>query len=284
MVIVQLTGGLGNQLFQYAAAKALAIRNNAAVKLDISGFETDGLRNFELDRFSISASIASETEISRLKATTSFSRLIERWKPFPNRRFYKEPFFHFDPDFFRLRSPVYIKGYFQSEKYFKQIEPVLRREIILKNAFRPEVRQMAVKLKEHQSVAIHIRRGDYTKSAVNSYHGLLPLSYYREAIETIRSRVYEPKLYLFSDAPEMVKEALNLEEVQIISGTITNDHFEDLYLMSQCRHTIIANSSFSWWSAWLNDYEEKIVIAPTAWFNEGPRDTQDIIPERWLKI
>jgi hypothetical protein len=135
------------------------------------------------------------------------------------------------------------------------------------------------------TVSIHIRRGDFSKKAeTNLYHGILSSDYYKQAIEIISSKINSPKFYIFSDDINWAKENLIVPEAVYASGQISKTHFEDLYLMSQCHHNIIANSSFSWWGAWLNDNPEKIVIAPKNWFNKGPKDTQDIIPGDWIKI
>src|SRR5262249_30437902 len=135
------------------------------------------------------------------------------------------------------------------------------------------------------SVSVHIRRGDYYNSKETlRVHGILPEEYYRKAVNFItQNSSPSPRFFIFSDDAESAG-LIGIPSATIVSGKITTTHFEDFYLMQQCRHSIIANSSFSWWAAWLNDNREKVVIGPQNWFNEGPKDTQDLLPERWIRL
>ncbi|MEO6583297.1 MAG: alpha-1,2-fucosyltransferase [Ferruginibacter sp.] len=284
MIIVKIIGGLGNQLFQYAAAKALAEHHHTQVKADISDFENYTLRNFDLDYFNTSISIATNEEIQRCKAFTSVQRVKARLTPYPKKHFYKQPSFAFDSNFFSLQSNVYLQGYFQSEKYFSSIEKIIQQEFTLKQKLSPEVNQLSQELKNVSSVALHIRRGDYRNVEAAEVHGVVPITYYQEAIRFIKNKFNDVRFYIFSDDPGLAKKELNLTEAKIISGIYTKNHFEDLFLMSQCKHNIIANSSFSWWGAWLNANPDKIIIAPKNWFNKGPEDTEDLLPESWIKL
>ena len=139
-------------------------------------------------------------------------------------------------------------------------------------------------MKEHQSVSLHIRRGDYLAKISLQVLGLMPMEYYTKGIDYISSKKANTVYYIFSDDINWVKENLKIDNARFVSGNIAKTHIEDLYLMSQCKHHIIANSSFSWWGAWLNDDQDKIVIAPKQWFNKGPQDTQDLIPGTWIKM
>lgn len=285
MIIAKLAGGLGNQLFQYAAAKALALNRGVEVKLDISSYSADGLRKPELENFAADVTLASTEEINSRKAKNSFERLKSRLTPYPRKKFYKEPHFHFDENFFRLPGDVYIQGYFQSEEYFLSY----RSEIVQDFRLTADVdlRSLAATVAAvptAQSVAVHIRRGDYKDPALMQVHGLLPMTYYRQAIQLMKQKLTSPVFFLFSDDVQASLTDLQMPGIIPVSGYTTSNHLHDFYLMSQCRHNIIANSSFSWWAAWLNQHPDKIVIAPKAWFNKGPKDTYDLIPGSWLTI
>jgi len=199
---------------------------------------------------------------------------------------YTEPHYHFDKNFFKSKKKVFLKGGWQSEKYFKTYKNEIRDNSHLKDALVERVLEKSNSLRIENSVAVHIRRGDYLrKKIIYEWHGVMDKEYYAKAFELLHSKTKATKAYYFTDDVEWVSEnLLPLFDGEIISGNIAKSHYEDLYLMSQCKHNIIANSSFSWWGAWLNNNPEKIVIAPKKWFNKGPKDTQDLLPEKWIKI
>jgi hypothetical protein len=284
MIIARVTGGLGNQMFQYAAAKALAIQNGIDVKLDISEYLKDQLRNFDLFNLNVTASIASKNEIDQVKAFNSFGRIKSKLTSYKKRRFYKQPFFHFDDNFFNLGANVYIQGYFQSEKYFHSIKEIIINDFTLKKEVIGKVRELGTSLQNENSVSVHIRKGDYKNKETQKVHGVLPLDYYDQALKKIRSEIQNPHFYIFTDDSKWVEQNFKVSNATIISNHISFNHFEDLFLMSHCCHNIIANSSFSWWGAWLNQNKEKIVIAPENWFNKGPKDVHDLIPANWTKL
>lgn len=284
MIITKILGGLGNQLFQYAAGKALAVQNNTGLKLDLTAFDQYKLRNFELDRFKVSYTVASEEEIENYKATTPFQRIRSRFTPVSQKRFYKQPFFRFDPAFSSLRSPVYLQGYFQSEKYIAPVKESLRSELTFKEPPLPKIIAFAERLRSENSVSVHVRRGDYKNAESLRVHGVLPDAYYQSAVRHVQKHTGgKTTFYVFSDDAEAAKK-LRLPDAEIVSGRISQNHYEDFYLMQNCRHNVIANSSFSWWAAWLNNNPGKIVMAPQRWFNEGPKDTQDLLPESWIRL
>jgi hypothetical protein len=284
MIIVRILGGLGNQLFQYAAARSLAEQHNTIVKLDITGFKDYQLRNFDLRALGLPFEFATNDEIVKWKAKNSFQRIQSYLTPYGWRRFYKQPYFHYDTRFNKLGDNVYLQGFFQSEQYFLPIKSIVRKEYSIAEPLIQKVKALGTELKEQPSVALHIRRGDYKNEETLRYHGIVPTTYYQQAVQLVQSRIKNPQFYIFSDDAQWVKDNLKLEQATIVSGALSQTHFEDLYLMSQCRHNIIANSSFSWWGAWLNDHPEKIVIAPQKWFNEGPKDIQDLHPDGWIKL
>ena len=284
MIIIRVIGGLGNQLFQYAAARCLSELRNTEVKLDVTGFQNYQLRNFDLNALHTQITIAGTHEIDLLKAKGTFQRIQSYLTPYNKRTFYKQPYFHFDPHFYRLSGNVYLQGFFQSERYFQPFQPIIRREFRFKEEILKDVKTFGKYLSTQPSVAIHIRRGDYKDEKTLRYHGILSFDYYQRAIALIQQKLPTPHFFIFSDDGAWVKENLQLENSSIVSGVYSKNHFEDLYLMSKCQHNIIANSSFSWWGAWLNNNPDKIVIAPKQWFNEGPQDTQDLCPPDWIRL
>jgi hypothetical protein len=284
MILIQLKGGLGNQMFQYAAARALAAKHGIKVLLDATHYREDQLRNFDLLELNVAARLASSKEADEMRPNSPWQRVIARLTPSARKTYYKQPYYHFDPDFFRLGPRIYLQGYFQSERYFQPIKDVIRQELTFRNPMPANVQELAAQMRREASVSVHIRRGDYKNAETLRMHGMLPLSYYDEAVKGLQNDLPSPHFYIFTDDSRWVKENLDLPGATLVSGPVTHTHFEDLYLMQQCRHNIIANSSFSWWGAWLNDSPEKKVIAPKNWFNEGPKDTQDLIPASWKQI
>lgn len=291
MVIVQIKGGLGNQLFQYAAGKSLAVHNNTELKLDISAYENitenTTYRRFELPYFNIdNICIASHAEINQFKSQHLILKLFEKFlKLRHKRKVYKEGFFCMDTNFFKAISNIYLQGYWQSEKYFIQYEKDIRKSFTIQENFTQHLSIKATLIKNQPCIAVHIRRGDYVQPTLQEYHGLLDASYYKTAINYLLSIIPEAKLYFFSDDPVWVKENIQVQsDFEFISGNLTRNHIEDFYLMSQCKYNIIANSSFSWWAAWLNNNPNKIVIAPKKWFNKANHNTSDLIPNTWIRM
>jgi hypothetical protein len=290
MIIVQLKGGLGNQLFQYAAGLSLAAHHNVPLKVDISELrapdeEIGTLRQFELQHLIDSPVIASEQEIADFTDQNLFDKYYQKLLPSYKRKIYNEKQFKYDPNFFKSGSNIYVKGYRQSEQYFRSIEKEVREKFRFKPALLNKVADFGDQLKDTQSVSIHIRRGDYTDAALQSYHGLINKAYYQKAIEKMSTKLTNPAFFVFSDNIHWVKENLILpSSAKFVSGNISHTHYEDFYLMSCCQHNIIANSSFSWWAAWLNPNPNKIVIAPQKWFEGADLDMSDLIPSQWLRL
>lgn len=284
MVISKLSGGLGNQLFQYAAGRSLSRHHNTPLLFDTSDFKEQGLRNFDLGFFNTDLQTADQELIESFTNRTVAGKIRDRIGPLNFRKVYKEPFFHFDSKFFKLPSNIYLKGYWQSEKYFLPIKEIIKTDLTIKPDIVQKVRSFGEELTDSTSVAVHIRRADYAKDVHKEYHGMLEKDYYHNAIQLLIKKNKDVRFYFFSDSINWVKDNFNFPEAIYVSGEITNTHLEDLYLMSKCSHNIIANSSFSWWGAWLNNNPDKIVIAPKNWFNKGPKDTYDLYPDNWIVI
>ena len=186
----------------------------------------------------------------------------------------------------RVGSDVWLNGYWQNEKYFDTIQAVIREDFMLGTPPSPANRDVLRRIEATQSVSLHIRRGDYASNpATNQYHGLLPLTYYEQAAAKIASWVRDPHFFVFSDDPRWAQEHLRLGFPTYIININDPEHgHEDLRLMSTCQHHIIANSSFSWWGAWLSGYPQKLVYAPAQWFSDPTMNAQYTLPDNWQRI
>jgi hypothetical protein len=290
LIIVQLRGGLGNQLFQYAAALSLALHHNVPVKVDVNELKVPDekigtFRKYELQNIVQPPVIATEEEILGVVGQPLFKKYYQKLLPPYKREIYKEASFRFDEHFFEAGKNIYLKGYRQSEKHFQSIAPIVRSQLFIAENKYEHLSNMGIEVRNQNSVSIHIRRGDYVKKVVQEHHGLLDETYYQQAIDKITLAVENPLFYVFSDEPGWVKEHLKFQQpVTYVSHEITKNHYEDFYLMSCCRHNIVANSSFSWWAAWFNNNPDKKVIAPLKWFNKAPYDTTDLVPDSWIRI
>lgn len=273
MIIIQLLGGLGNQMFQYAAAKALSLENNQQLVIDTTAFDTYKLHQFGLKNFATQLRFYNFISKSRAKLH----------KFLGNFTVYKEKQFNYNPDFFAQKTTtIYLEGYFQSELYFKKYEKEIRSEFEITAPLKRETIQFLDKMKHENAVSIHIRRGDYLQHEI---HNTDKTEYYSLAMQYIETSVFNPVYYLFSDDMNWVKENFKINfETHYVDFNDASTNYEDLKLMSCCKHNIIANSSFSWWSAWLNTNPNKIVIAPQKWFNNESRDYSDVLPESWIKL
>jgi hypothetical protein len=295
MIIVNLKGGLGNQMFEYAAGRRLAVKHNVELKLDTT-FLLDRnpsfshvFRDFDLDIFpNVNPMFASIKEIALLKSyinRTFRFRILNRLNAKPG--LFKEIKFSYHEDFEKLGPDTYLDGYWQSDKYFKPIEAIIRKDFSFAPFTLQKNFELANKITVNNSVCINIRRGDFVNDKhSNKRHGFVGLEYVANAVKLVSTSVQNPSFYVFSDEIEWCKENIKLPFPTIfIDNTHAGDKFADyLQLMTLCKHFIIPNSSFAWWAAWLNTNPDKIVVAPKKWFNNGPTDTQDILPEGWIKL
>lgn len=289
MIIVQLKGGLGNQMFQYAAGRRLAHIQNTELYLDLTRFASDSLRDYSLEKFKIIGKIASpdllkQIPFSRLDALRiGIRNLFTKEKGI---QYVKEQSFDFDERVLFLPNNVYLEGYWQSERYFKDIQGLLKPEFSIKDEQDKANRGLTELIHSTESVNLHIRRGDYISNPItNEIHGTCSFDYYRRALEKLTETVEEPHLFIFSDDQEWVRNNLKLAYPStLVEINGPDKDYEDMRLMSLCNHHIIANSSFSWWGAWLCKYPDKQVYAPKNWFNSSDNDTKDLIPESWITI
>lgn len=285
-------GGLGNQLFQYALGRNLAISHNTSLLLDISFYENTINRTFDINNFRISNQYCDSKEIILLRSDSKYLTIksyIQNF--FPNfsktkLQHIKEHSFNFDPKILELPDNVYLEGYWQSEKYFKQIESTIRSEFELID---PEIgipEQLKEEILNSNSVSVHFRRGDYVSNpSTYQTHGICSIQYYYKAIRMISDLINNPVFYVFSDDIDWVKTNFRCDsDLRYIQGDSSNSHIIDFSLMRLCKHHIIANSTFSWWAAWLGANSNKKIFAPKKWFNDIFHDTRDIYPDTWIKL
>ena len=281
MVITKLISGLGNQLLQYAFGRQLALTRKVPLRLDISFFDSQDLRTYKLNRFNIDADIATSTDIipftkevstyQNLHAKTSFYAKVYRniepvFYPKHTKNYFKEAvWWVYEPSVFKTPKDVYIEGYWQHYKYFENMQPQIFEELTLKGKRSDGAQKWFFNINnDSDAVAVHIRRGDYvTDSGANYLMGVLPVTYYHQAIHYIKQKVSNPNFYFFSDDLDWVKD--NIETNAPAFYVDGNADYEDLDLMRHCKHNIIANSTFSWWAAFLNRNTNKIVISPNQW-------------------
>ena len=285
MIIIKLNGGLGNQLFQYSLGRKLSIKNKDVFKLDLSDFTKDNPRSYSLGYFNVIENFTSDEDVNKIKKSGVW-KLVDKLKPYYKRSAIKYKGYDFDPNVLKLSGNFYLDGYWQSEKYFKDIESVIREEITLKELSPYKHSELINNIKNSNSVSIHIRRGDYvTNKKFSSVYNLLDEKYYQEALKFIAEKIKDPLFFIFSDDINWVKQNLNIPYPKIfVSGENEIKNYEELILMSLCKHNITANSSFSWWGAWLNKNADKIVISPDKWFNDKISNAKDLIPENWVRL
>lgn len=284
MIAVRLIGGLGNQMFQYAAGRALADRLDTELVLDARIFVRYKLHAYGLEQFAVRA---------RAGTSADFARWPE-WMRLPSRiagvvgfrtRWYLEPRFAYDPLWPSLGDNLLVDGHFQSEKYFATIAPALRADFAPRAPLSPTNASIAAIARDCESVMIHVRRGDYVTDATTlKVHGICSPAYYASSIRVLRERVASPRFFVFSNDMAWARANLPLGDDAIFIEGNAKEPEMDVHLMAQCRHHIIANSSFSWWGAWLGESPSQIVIAPDPWFDDLSLTTADLIPAKWMRI
>ncbi len=290
MIIVRLIGGLGNQMFQYAAARALAARHKTDVKVDVSYLEEDPgdkhiKRDFELHIFTTEIKMADKNELASF--TRKSQNRIERI--LPKFLFEKNMPFHatehgslYNEEFKKFPANTFLEGFWQSEKYIRGYEDLLRKEFTFKPAFTKIAEEWRKKIHEY-SISLHVRRGDYVNNPqTNTFHGVCSLDYYDRAVNYISKSSSRSEVFIFSDDISWCKQNFKFE-VPVHYVDLDNAPAE-LYLMSQCNHNFLANSSFSWWGAWLNNHKNKIVVAPDKWFQSADIKTDDIYCKGWVRM
>ncbi len=289
MITTVIRGGLGNQLFQYASAYALAKRLDQPLTLDISFFPKQTLRGYKLDNLRLVEHIVTYGEDDGLLKKIYKNRYINgfirrsnlKMLPIRNGKYLVDHAGSYTPDFFTIAgNNVFMNGYFQSEKYFylfrsellKQLQPVYPSDVGYKKVLKD--------IQNVNAVAVHIRHGDFTHNDGDSYHYILGIGYYERAIQLIREKVENPIFFCFSDDIEWVKQNIGgTDDFHFISLSSPHADIDELMLMKSCKHIITANSTFSWWAAWLNENQGAIRIAP-----ERAYGNDQMIPASWIKV
>lgn len=289
MIIVRLKGGMGNQMFQYATGRALALQHNVPLGLDLtylldrSPRKNFTFREYNLGNFNIEAKILSRNEIPLLYRRFFSGKLALLIDGVRNRLFSFpgiEKGYAFDPSIQNLGPKTYLEGYWQSQKYFIDIQDTLRKDFTLKHTSE-KVAKLIDEIKSQNSVCVHVRRGDYVG---NEFHPVIDMKYYEQALAIIEKEKSIDCLYVFDrDDIEWCKKNLTFKYKTVFVENDTN-MAEAVVIMSSCNHFVMANSSLSWWVAWLGTYPEKKVIAPKKWFADETIDTSDLIPPEWIRI
>lgn len=295
MIIVRLRGGLGNQLFQFAAAHSLAVHNGVVLKADLYTYTKHPLRKYELHNFNINLLEAGRGEVHEFTGKNFLERYLNKKSNyFYSPKVFAQPHYHFYEDFFSLPVPLYLSGYWQSEKYFSNVASEIRKMVTPVKPLDQQNADIVSRARESNSVAIHIRRSDYTKPG---FFTPVNLDYYSRALDIINKKIASPQFYIFSDDIDWSRQQFaHLSNATFVDHNKGADSYKDLLVMSACRNQVIANSTFSWWAAWLNDFKDKMVIAPQTWFHNTYLtkkepvypcrfyNTKDLIPSTWTRL
>ena len=293
MIIIRLKGGLGNQMFQFAIGHIMSIKNNCTLKIDTQFFDlskTDAnvtARDFELDIFSIDYVLANQNDLLTYNKLSVVNR-IKKKLGFNYPKKYNQSSSEYQKDLFLFKPPVFINGYFQSYKYYQGYEKNLKELFSFSvNVFQEKNLEILNLIETATTVSVHIRRGDYVKSLkVSQKHGVCSIEYYLNAIKLLSNKYDNLKFIFFSDECDWAINTFSHIAIDkiFVNHNIGNESWKDMCLMSKCNHNIIANSSFSWWAAWLNTYPEKTVITPKRWFTNSNKNTNDLIPLEWIQL
>jgi len=290
-IFVLCDGGLGNQLFEYSFGRALSIRTGGELILDPWKSRGGRDRPVQLGHFNINARFPTKFEnaVCRLVESQRLRvprAILRRIAPGMLPAHVRQKKHVFDPSVLENRGSVFLDGWWQSELYFRDHREAILSELSFRKPPNPENKQWLEQIRSTNAVCVHVRRGDYvTDPFVLKNFGLCGLDYYASALDLIRQRVESPTYFVFSNDPEWTRQNLPIPKPRhFISHNCKVSDWEDLRLMSACKHFVIANSTFSWWGAWLSTNPEKTVIAPKRWFTAENASAQDIIPENWITL
>lgn len=292
MIISKVFGGLGNQMFQYVAGRALSARLGTGLQVDVRSHGKEGASHngYELARvFCIDPAEATDESVNRMlgwRSHRNVQRVLRKVK-LAGGNYVAEPHFHHWPGFDELTDGCYLDGYWQSYRYFETVESLVRNDLRFRLPLEHENMRVAQLIDaEPASASIHVRRGDYVSNkSASSHHGTCDMAYYGAALEHLgRAARSSLRVFVFSDDIDWVKANLPLPSNAVYVGHNhgRDSHF-DMQLMSRCRHNILANSSFSWWAAWLNQFDDQVVVAPKRWFL-ADYDTTTLTPSSWIRL
>jgi hypothetical protein len=291
-ITVSVYGGLGNQMFQYALGTTLAQRNAAQLVLDLGWFECRkapsvtpwkfALHNFPRTEFITSSRGADLFEDRRTLKSVAAKVNAKLGRFICGDRLYVERHFHYDPGVLSARAGAWLVGYWQSPKYFESAAETLKHQFGRTNLSEDSER-ICENIAITNSVCLHVRRGDYLGT---STHGVCDADYYRQAIQLLSRELEDPHFFIFSDDPEWARMNVRVtgRGSTVVDVNGPEQAHEDLMLMSTCKHFIIANSTFSWWAAWLSTHEKKRVVSPMRWFATPDFDTRDLLPSDWRRL
>ena len=284
MITVALSGGMGNQMFQYATGCALASRLGCRLQLDARRYNRRQAFPYALGHFQINAALGTNETLPPCHRSSPLKYMT--WKYFSQSpRLVEENGLSFNENVLNLPEGVYLKGYWQSERYFLDSQEAVRRELSFSKPDIDKNQAIASEIVAKTTIAVHVRRGDYVSKPKNlAKHGICSKQYYEQAVRIIaESLPTTPTIVLFSDDIPWAVENLNfgLKTIPIGHNDRHSAH-EDMRLMTLCNHYVISNSTFSWWGAWLNPSREKVVIAPKQWFAAQDVYNRDILPKNWL--
>lgn len=294
MVIVNIFGGLGNQMFQYALGRHLSQKLKTKLKfiysynLTRTDFDPKDIPSI-FDVFELAGEVEKFQKPGNrvIKVAKDVKKKIINL--FQRTIYINESGFQFNKDILSSPNNCYLSGYWQSERYFKDSAHLIREDFRIKRDFEGNNFKIANQIKHTESVSVHLRGRDYiTNESTKNIHLTCDYPYYERSLSFIKDKLKNPHFFVFSDDPEWAKSFLKTDDTfTFVEGNSWNTtNYEDLRLMSLCKHNIIANSSFGWWGAWLNDNPEKIVVAPQKWFADPDRNKQtvDLIPEGWIRV
>jgi hypothetical protein len=291
MIIVKLAGGLGNQMFQFALGRHLAHKHQCELKLDLTAFNDKRPRknfvprDYDLEIFNVRAEAATSNEIAAFCKRTRVEVLDKALnKMFGTKATYiREPHFHFSREVFNAQDNVYLEGYWQTEKYFADIDSILRSEFSFREPMSDKAESLAQEISCVNSVCVNVRRGDFV---TNHRHGWFGTDYFEQGERIIEQNSSDHVFYVFSDDIEWCEENLRFKRpAMFVSHEFSGRKFQDyIRLMALCKHFIIPNSSFAWWAVWFSQNPERTVIAPKRWFNMPSLDTSDLFQPNWIKI
>lgn len=272
MIILRLSDGLGNQLFQYAFGRQLALRHGVPLKLDLRQFNSRSLRSYKLHHYNIAAEIATNGELESFLGKSFLKKVhrkAEKLLPKHKRSLYIEAeWWVHEPYALQAGPNVYVKGFWQHHHYLENLPRQILEELTLKKELAAEAQSMLSSiLQAENAVSVHVRRGDYvSKEKANKLMGVLPLDYYQRAVKYMQEIVSNPSFYVFSDDLNWVRQHAKFETpVTFVQLREAESDCAEIHLMSRCRHHIIANSTFSWWGAFLNSSPDKKIIMPAQW-------------------
>lgn len=297
MIIVKLKGGLGNQMFQYALGRCLAEKNKDKLFFDITQLldrtpRDIVFRDYNLDIFNINPQFTFLSKVARLLPVPlvwfGASYFVSKIKNIIGiQNYIKENINIFNRSILDLKGDVYLDGYWQSEKYFKEIEDIIRKDFTFEKKLSKKAQDLAEKIDSSNSVCLNVRRGEFVSSpSASKLHGFVGVEYYNKGIDVIISKIENPHFFIFSDDIEWCMDNLKLKypHTFVSHDYLGEKYGEYLHLMTLCKNFLVSNSTFSWWAAWLSRYQSKIVIAPKKWFKDSSINSEDLIPQSWIRV